>query len=374
MTAPSGVRRRLLRALISAIAGGGLTAAGLGPVAGGALAAENWTGSESEGAATTPVETTATETPTTTATTPTTTSTPTATTPAPTTSSTTTAAPAPAPAAETEVKAPSRRAAKGPAVVLQRRQKATGSKPSSSTTPTRAKAPGSAPAPANNNVAVPPQVIAAQEEALAAELAGSAASAQALGFYRIPLFLLPIYQAASVQYGVPWQILAAINEIETNYGTDLSVSTAGAVGWMQFMPSTWIQYGVDALNAGYADPYNPVDAIFAAARYLRAAGAATDLHAAILAYNHSEEYVNSVLLRAKLISTYPKNVIATLTGLTDGRLPVSGKQVAWGSLSTAASPSAVASGSSATAGATASSSQATKLSAPTGASAGTPGS
>ena len=42
---------------------------------------------------------------------------------------------------------------------------------------------------------------------------------------------------------MPWQILAAINEIETNYGTDLSVSTAGAVGWMQFMPATWLQYG-----------------------------------------------------------------------------------------------------------------------------------
>ena len=202
-------------------------------------------------------------------------------------------------------------------MVLQRRQKATESKPSTSTstTPTTT---SPSPAPANSNVAVPPQVIAAQEEALAAELAGSAASAQALAFYRIPLFLLPIYQAAAVQYGVPWQILAAINEIETNYGTDLSVSTAGAVGWMQFMPATWIQYGVDAINAGYADPYNPVDAIFAAARYLRAAGAATDLHGAILAYNHSEEYVKSVLLRAKLISSYPKNVIATLTGLTDG--------------------------------------------------------
>ncbi|MEA2201236.1 MAG: hypothetical protein QOI89_1832, partial [Solirubrobacteraceae bacterium] len=111
---------------------------------------------------------------------------------------------------------------------------------------------------------------------------------QALGFYRIPLFLLPIYKAAAVQYGVPWQILAAINEIETNYGSDQSVSTAGALGWMQFMPETWLQYGVDALDAGYADPYNPVDAIFAAARYLRAAGAASDLHAAILAYNHSE--------------------------------------------------------------------------------------
>ena len=96
---------------------------------------------------------------------------------------------------------------------------------------------------------------------------------------------------AAVQYGVPWQILAAINEIETDYGNDLSVSTAGAVGWMQFMPATWMQYGVDALDAGYADPYNPVDAIFAAARYLGAAGAAKDLRAAIFAYNHSAEYV-----------------------------------------------------------------------------------
>src|SRR5438309_82442 len=113
-------------------------------------------------------------------------------------------------------------------------------------------------------------------------------------FYRIPLFLLPIYQAAAVQYGVPWQSLAAINEIETNYGTDLAVSSAGARGWMQFMPATWLQYGVDALNTGYADPYNPVDAIFAAARYLRAAGAAHDLRAAVLAYNHSDEYLNSV--------------------------------------------------------------------------------
>ena len=128
-----------------------------------------------------------------------------------------------------------------------------------------------------SNVALSPQVIASQAGALAAALASSAASVQALGFYRIPLFLLPIYQAAAVQYGVLWQILAAINEIETNYGLDQSVSTAGAVGGMQFMPATWMQYGVDALNAGYADPYNPVDAIFAAARYLRAAGASSDL-------------------------------------------------------------------------------------------------
>ena len=180
--------------------------------------------------------------------------------------------------------------------------------------------------------------MAAQLGGLEAELAGSAVSAQALSFYRIPLFLLPIYQAAAVQYGVPWEVLAAINEIETDYGNDLSVSTAGAVGWMQFMPSTWLQYGVDALDTGYADPYNPVDAVFAAARYLKAAGAAKNLSAAILSYNHSAEYVQSVLLRAKLISDYPGEVIATLTGLSDGRLPVSGSSAHWSEPPAAVAP------------------------------------
>jgi membrane-bound lytic murein transglycosylase B len=344
MTPPAASRRWLWRALVSALAGSGITAASLGPVSSG-LAAEGTTGTgEGTVTTTTPGEETigATKTEATT-----TTTTPTSSAPAP--SSTPTTIPAPTattPAGtsgQTDVPAPAKPVAKGPAVVLQRRQKTTASKNASAngttTQPTTAAAPGAA---GNNNVAVAPQVVAAQAEALAAQLAGSAASTQALSFYRIPLFLLPIYQAAAVQYGVPWQILAAINEIETNYGTDQSVSTAGAVGWMQFMPATWIQYGVDALNAGYADPYNPVDAIFAAARYLRAAGAATDLHAAILAYNHSDEYVKSVLLRAKLISSYPKDVIATLTGLTNGRLPVTGKRVAWGSLSTVALSSATA--------------------------------
>jgi soluble lytic murein transglycosylase-like protein len=222
-----------------------------------------------------------------------------------------------------------------PAVALQRTQRTTPDKP---TERVRAHAPRTplpptptrrAKAPSPNGVALPPQLVAGQAEAIATALAASAASTEALGFYRIPLFLLPVYKAAAARYGVPWQILAAINEVETNYGSDLSVSTAGAVGWMQFMPSTWLQYGVDALNAGYADPYNPVDAIFAAARYLRAAGAASDLRAAILAYNHSEAYVDSVLLRAKLISSYPKDVIATLTGLSTARLPITGAHVSW---------------------------------------------
>jgi hypothetical protein len=244
-------------------------------------------------------------------------------------------------------------------VVLQRKQNASsggkgktkpGSK-SKSTSSTPAATPGAGKATGPNNVALPPQLAAGQAAAIAAALASSSASVQALGFYRIPLFLLPIYKSAAVQYGVPWQILAAINEIETNFGTDQSVSSAGAVGWMQFMPATWLQYGVDALNAGYADPYNPVDAIFAAARYLRAAGAGTNLRGAILAYNHSEEYVDSVLLRAKLISSYPKGVIATLTGLVDGRLPVTGKHVAWKGVTPPPASAAPASPSSATAAA-----------------------
>ena len=86
--------------------------------------------------------------------------------------------------------------------------------------------------------------------------------------FRVPIFLLPIYQAAGIQYGIRWEILAAINEIETDYGRNLNVSSAGALGWMQFIPSSWKAYGVDANKDGVKDPYNPVDAIFAAARYL----------------------------------------------------------------------------------------------------------
>jgi hypothetical protein len=142
--------------------------------------------------------------------------------------------------------------------------------------------------------------------------------------FRIPPFLLPIYQAAGIEYGVPWQILAAINEIETDYGRNLSTSSAGAIGWMQFMPSSWAVYGVDATGAGRKDPYNPADAIFAAARYLKAAGADKDLRQGIYAYNHAWWYVDSVMLRARLIQALPADLVSSLTGLTQGRLPVAG--------------------------------------------------
>ena len=143
--------------------------------------------------------------------------------------------------------------------------------------------------------------------------------------FRIPPFLLPIYQAAGIEYGVRWEVLAAINEIETDYGRNLNVSSAGALGWMQFMPATWEMYGVDGNQDGLKDPYNPVDAIFAAARYLKAAGADTDLRAAIFAYNHADWYVDSVILRARYIGGLPADLVGSLSGLTQGRFPVQAK-------------------------------------------------
>ena len=153
--------------------------------------------------------------------------------------------------------------------------------------------------------------------------------------FRIPPFLLSIYQAAGMQYGVRWEVLAAINEIETDYGRNLNVSYAGALGWMQFMPSTWKMYGVDANRDGAKDPYNPVDAIFAAARYLRAAGADKDLRRAIFSYNHADWYVDSVLLRARVIGGLPTDLVGSLTGLTQGRFPVHAKATYAGSLTKA---------------------------------------
>ncbi|HEU4598870.1 MAG TPA: lytic murein transglycosylase, partial [Solirubrobacterales bacterium] len=109
-----------------------------------------------------------------------------------------------------------------------------------------------------------------------------------------------------------------INRIETAFGTNLNVSTAGALGWMQFMPATWDMYGVDANNDGRKDPYNPVDAICAAASYLKKAGAHDDLYQAIFAYNHADWYVQEVLLYARAYGRLPSDLIGSLTGLTEG--------------------------------------------------------
>jgi transglycosylase-like protein with SLT domain len=136
--------------------------------------------------------------------------------------------------------------------------------------------------------------------------------------FEIPPFLLPIYQACGTEYGIPWEVLASINKIETGFGTNLNVSSAGAVGWMQFLPSSWETYGVDANGDGRKDPYNPVDAICAAARYLKIAGGADDLYNAILAYNHADWYAQEVLLYARAYGKLPSDLVGSLTGLTEG--------------------------------------------------------
>jgi hypothetical protein len=117
----------------------------------------------------------------------------------------------------------------------------------------------------------------------------------------VPPVLIPIYQRASARYGLGPQgpaVLAGINAVETGFGTNLGPSSAGAVGWMQFMPSTWDMYGVDANGDGIKDPNNPEDAIYAAAGYLSAAGMPADTYGAIFAYNHADWYVSEVLANA----------------------------------------------------------------------------
>jgi hypothetical protein len=131
--------------------------------------------------------------------------------------------------------------------------------------------------------------------------------------FPVPMHLLPVYQAAGAEYGVPWEVLAAINEIETGYGENAGVSSAGAVGFMQFLPSTWEEWGRDADGDRRRDPRNPVDAIFSAARYLHAAGAADDLPRAIFAYDHADWYVERVVTRARELAGLDPDQVAALT-------------------------------------------------------------
>lgn len=154
--------------------------------------------------------------------------------------------------------------------------------------------------------------------------------------FEIPPFLLPIYQACGSEYGVPWQVLASINRAETTFGTNLGDSTAGAMGWMMFMPASWAEWGVDANGDKVKDPYNPVDAICAAGNYLQDFGYAEDPYEAIFAYNHADWYVQLILKYAKVYSSIPPEVISSLTGLTEGaRFPIAAESTYEGQVSTA---------------------------------------
>jgi hypothetical protein len=110
--------------------------------------------------------------------------------------------------------------------------------------------------------------------------------------------LLVYYHEAETKYGVPWYYLASINLIETRMGRIRGDSSAGAQGPMQFIPQTWAAYGQGDVNS-------PHDAILAAARYLKAAGAPADMNRAIFAYNHALAYVNAVTDYAEAMHADP---------------------------------------------------------------------
>jgi murein DD-endopeptidase MepM/ murein hydrolase activator NlpD len=126
--------------------------------------------------------------------------------------------------------------------------------------------------------------------------------------------LQPVWQAAGSAYGVPWSVLAAINKVESNFGQNMGPSSAGAIGWMQFMPDTWAQWGVDANGDGVADPWNAQDAIYSAARYLAATGGTTDIASAVFAYNHAQWYVDEVMRLAQQYANGGADFSAALDG------------------------------------------------------------
>jgi membrane-bound lytic murein transglycosylase B len=108
--------------------------------------------------------------------------------------------------------------------------------------------------------------------------------------------------AAAMCPGLSWTVLAAIGQVESGHGQDTSTSYAGAMGPMQFLPATFASYAVDGDHDGLANIMDPADAIFTAARYLCANGAATGPNAlanAIFHYNHADWYVQMVLALAK---------------------------------------------------------------------------
>jgi membrane-bound lytic murein transglycosylase B len=150
-----------------------------------------------------------------------------------------------------------------------------------------------------------PEAAAAPASTAPAGLVVPASGGPPSAFARddIPPAYLALYRAAAARFGLDWTILAAIGRVECDHGRDPApactvegrLNSAGAGGPAQFLVSTWRRYGVSATGTGVPDMWNPADAIFSMANYLRACGAPTDYPQAIYGYNHAWWYVTDVL-------------------------------------------------------------------------------
>jgi len=109
--------------------------------------------------------------------------------------------------------------------------------------------------------------------------------------------LLSAYREAQRRFKVPWDVLAAVNFVESKFGKLRNASAAGAQGPMQFMPATWRRYGLGG------NVHDAQDAILGAANYLHASGAPRDLRLALHHYNPSRSYVDAVLRYARRIAS-----------------------------------------------------------------------
>ncbi|MFF5010581.1 NlpC/P60 family protein [Streptomyces phaeochromogenes] len=165
--------------------------------------------------------------------------------------------------------------------------------------------------------------------------AGASAGPSKRALTDIPAHLLALYQRAAPECpGLSWSVLAAIGKVETDHTRHPTmVSSAGAVGPMQFLPSTFKAYAHPVPPGGKKPPtpWDPVDAVHAAARLLCANGAKNgrNLRRAIWHYNHSDAYVDQVLKIAAEYAAAPAPTGAATAAVTFARAQL-GTPYVWG--------------------------------------------
>lgn len=151
--------------------------------------------------------------------------------------------------------------------------------------------------------------VVAQAGSISAQPAADVRTEDSFGPVPVPIpgdlasWLRVAREAAATCPGLSSAVLVAIGSVESSLGLQPGTSSAGAVGPMQFLPSTWAAYGADGDRDGVSDVMNPVDAVHGAARLLCANGGADPerLHSALWNYNHSDDYVRQVVSLARFI-------------------------------------------------------------------------